>query len=679
MPVPGPVTLRVLLSSADIAANDITLDKLTTVNTNTILGRATAGIGDIESLTAAQARLILNVEDGSTADQTDAEIETGYNNQVPQVSAGEKTAGTETAIRRFSPLDIADMAGTHGGGGGGSSDHGTLTGLADDDHTQYLLADGTRTLSGNLTVTGTVDGRDVAVDGAKLDGIAAGAEVNPDVVSQAEAEAGVATTERIWTAQRVAQAIAALGGGGGVTDHGALTGLSDDDHTQYLLADGTRSLTGNLTVSALATIDGRDLSVDGAKLDGISANADVTQTVLGTVTGDVTFTALAASIAAGAVGTPEVADNAITAAKLEDIPSQRFLGRDTVGSGDPESLDMATARTMLNVEDGATADQSDAEIETAYNNQVSVVSQAEAEAGTSTTPRRWTAQRVAQAIAALETGGGGGGTDVSVLAVKKASAGTITKGQVVYAAGYDSGVTVELSDADSDPTIPPIGVANESIDNSTGGDIVTNGIVSGFDTSAFTAGDVVYLNTTAGGLTATRPDLDIIYEVGTVLYSHATLGILAVNIREVVNYEIIQASLGYTAGGDGSVTNEVSGRGCGFVCKRPLKVVDTWYRCGNQTLYSSSDATNYWTIHIYKLDANGSNSAPTTEMNATPLQTDDASFSGVTLRAEEANFPVDQNQTCSAGDFVFLDFTQTGSAPSIGFITAQWTVKVRYT
>jgi hypothetical protein len=30
------------------------------------------------------------------------------------------------------------------------------------------------------------------------------------------------------------------GGGGGVTDHGNLTGLTDDDHTQYALADGTR-------------------------------------------------------------------------------------------------------------------------------------------------------------------------------------------------------------------------------------------------------------------------------------------------------------------------------------------------------------------------------------------------------------------------------------------------------
>lgn len=65
-------------------------------------------------------------------------------------------------------------------------------------------------------------------------------------------------------------------------------------------------------------------------------------------------------------------------------------------------------------ETNATADQTNAEIETAYNSQVSTVSQVEAEAGTSTTVRRWTAQRVAQAIAALASGGGGGGTLTSV-------------------------------------------------------------------------------------------------------------------------------------------------------------------------------------------------------------------------------------------------------------------------
>lgn len=41
---------------------------------------------------------------------------------------------------------------------------------------------------------------------------------------------------------------------------------------------------------------------------------------------------------------------------------------------------------------------SDAEVETAYNNIISVITQLEAETGTSTTVRRWTAERVRQAI-----------------------------------------------------------------------------------------------------------------------------------------------------------------------------------------------------------------------------------------------------------------------------------------
>ena len=46
----------------------------------------------------------------------------------------------------------------------------------------------------------------------------------------------------------------------------------------------------------------------------------------------------------------------------------------------------AQASKLDGIEASATADQSDAEIETAYNNQVAVVSQGDAEAGTSTTP-----------------------------------------------------------------------------------------------------------------------------------------------------------------------------------------------------------------------------------------------------------------------------------------------------
>ena len=62
----------------------------------------------------------------------------------------------------------------------------------------------------------------------------------------------------------------ALARGGGVADHGALTGLTDDDHTHYLLADGSRDVTGNLVLdeggTAAATINMGDVdaSDDGA-------------------------------------------------------------------------------------------------------------------------------------------------------------------------------------------------------------------------------------------------------------------------------------------------------------------------------------------------------------------------------------------------------------------------------
>lgn len=49
---------------------------------------------------------------------------------------------------------------------------------------------------------------------------------------------------------KVPSNIAGGGGGGASGDHGSLSGLADDDHTQYVLADGTRAFTGNVTVNA---------------------------------------------------------------------------------------------------------------------------------------------------------------------------------------------------------------------------------------------------------------------------------------------------------------------------------------------------------------------------------------------------------------------------------------------
>ena len=63
--------------------------------------------------TAENLTKLAGIEAGATADQTDAEIETAYNNQVGKVSAAEITAGTEAGVRRYSPADIVSLIDTH--------------------------------------------------------------------------------------------------------------------------------------------------------------------------------------------------------------------------------------------------------------------------------------------------------------------------------------------------------------------------------------------------------------------------------------------------------------------------------------------------------------------------------------------------------------------------------------
>ena len=53
--------------------------------------------------------------------------------------------------------DLRGLSPNKAAGGVGTNDHGSLGGLADDDHTQYALVDGTRDFTGNVTVQGVVN------------------------------------------------------------------------------------------------------------------------------------------------------------------------------------------------------------------------------------------------------------------------------------------------------------------------------------------------------------------------------------------------------------------------------------------------------------------------------------------------------------------------------------------
>lgn len=105
---------------------------------------------------------------------------------------------------------------------------------------------GTLGIDGNITVTGTVDGRDVATDGAKLDGIEAGAEVNDPFADAAPPDITDST--------------------GAV---GSTVEMAREDHTH---AHGNRG-GGALHAVVTVSVNGFMSSADKTKLDGIAAGA----------------------------------------------------------------------------------------------------------------------------------------------------------------------------------------------------------------------------------------------------------------------------------------------------------------------------------------------------------------------------------------------------------------------
>jgi len=181
------------------------------------------------------------------------------------VSTAERTAGTETDFRLFSPADISSMALQHGPAAGGITEgelEDLIAGLdassiQSNDEFLFRVSSGTDELA-VTTASGIVDKglTDLGIDPQNRIAVTR----NPDANDDGAGTNGVVhIINDLWTNTSTDEAYICLdittsaavwssitaAGGGGVTDHSALNGLGADDHTQYLLTDGTRALTGN--------------------------------------------------------------------------------------------------------------------------------------------------------------------------------------------------------------------------------------------------------------------------------------------------------------------------------------------------------------------------------------------------------------------------------------------------
>lgn len=103
-------TMRALLNVEDGATADQTGAEIKT---------AYEANADTNAYTDAAVTKLTGIETAATADQTAAEIETAYNAQVAAASQVEMETGTEAAIRRMSPLRIAQAIAAQASAGGG--------------------------------------------------------------------------------------------------------------------------------------------------------------------------------------------------------------------------------------------------------------------------------------------------------------------------------------------------------------------------------------------------------------------------------------------------------------------------------------------------------------------------------------------------------------------------------
>jgi hypothetical protein len=282
------------------------------------------------------------------------------------------------------------------------------------------------------------------------------------------------------------EVVNATPGGGGVTDHGALTGLADDDHKQYQRADSVFTATSPYTIT-----DESFVVTTGAAITLPDAATNVGRMVsIGSAGSDVVVSAAGTDTihGAGASFTVPLA-NGVTFASINIGGSWGWAVTNLRGP----AYDLPSWYG-LGIADG---------------NAITLASGV---------PTWTTGTRTSHEFLS----GTGWTYDVPVFVpVKNTSGSTIAKGTPVYATGTVGATsTIEIAPADADDAakMPAIGLTETSLTANATGFVVVVGTLRGVNTNTYSINAPLYVSTTAGQLTGTKPTgtSELIQNIGRV-------------------------------------------------------------------------------------------------------------------------------------------------------------------
>jgi len=288
------------ITESQISDLSHSVDLVSNVAQDTILGRVTAGSGNSEELTAAQVRTLINVEDGATADMSDAEIKTAYEN---------------------------------------NADTNAFT-------------DAEQTKLGHISVTQAVDLDQMESDIAALD---------QAVVLQGTWDASVGTFPGSGSAQAGYSYIVSVGGtvdGEVFTANDRIVAITDNASTSTYSSnwhkldytDAVLSVAGKTGAVTLVEADITDLQ---SYLTAETNDLTAAVTWANVPDANITESSVTQHEAALTITESQISDLDHSVDLVSNIAQDTILGRVTAGSGDSEELTAAQVRTLINVEDGA--------------------------------------------------------------------------------------------------------------------------------------------------------------------------------------------------------------------------------------------------------------------------------------------------------------------------------------
>ena len=411
--VDANISGNLTIADADINSNAaIALTKLATGALPTGITIASANLVD-GTIVNADINASAAIANSKLADSGVSAGTVGSSTAIPILTVNAKGIITATSTTAIDSTTIAN-----GSSSVSVANNGAITSNANHDFSAGI------DVTGNITVTGTVDGVDIATRDTLFGGLTSSSGVLSNGVA-ATTQGASDNTTKVATTAYVTTAINNLinGAPSALDTLNELAAAMNDDAafsttvtnslaTKMPLAGG--QFTGNITFSGSQTVDGRDLSVDGAKLDGIEAGATGDQTnaeiraaveaasdsnvftdadhnklngIEAAATADQTAAEIKTLLQSDSITVNEISNSAITTdklnnsavtsdklnnsavtfAKFQDVAQNHILGRSSSGTGQLQQLSAATIRTILNVENGATADQTAAEIRALVN------------------------------------------------------------------------------------------------------------------------------------------------------------------------------------------------------------------------------------------------------------------------------------------------------------------------